>query len=233
MKLSASEGKLDKLRPDGIHVKRDGAGRITHSVIFEITRANDLFAKFWGDKVAQKTLRYEALRVALERATRAPCYLSIIVLGVCASFLERDWRLALGPYDLGVETTNQIFCAVSHAALEALADQWKTRNVARYLAQSHAAQLLSSGLVQEGDTEARIRRCNEAGDAAEIREGNRTSTRCRGTVGTLEDSDVMPGEVSSDRPPERRRKVKKNLRDSMLSLGLVKWLSPSRDSSSD
>ena len=57
VKLSASEGKLDKLRPDSIHVKRDGTGRITNSVIFEITRANDLFAKFWGDKVAQKTLR--------------------------------------------------------------------------------------------------------------------------------------------------------------------------------
>ena len=142
VKLSASEGKLDKLRPDGIHSKRDGTGRITHSVIFEITRANYLFAKFWGDKVAQKTLRYEALRVALERATSAPCYLSI--LGICASFLETDWRLALGPYDLGVEATNQIFCAVSHAALEALADQWKTRNVARYLGQSQAARLMIS-----------------------------------------------------------------------------------------
>ena len=45
--------------------------------------------------------------------------------------------------------------------------------------------------------------------------------------GTLEGSDVMPGEVPSDRPPERRRKVKKNLRDSMLSLGRVKWLKAS------
>ena len=113
------------MRPDGIHIKRDGADRITHSLIFEITRANDLSAKFWGDKVAQKTLRYEALWVALERATGAPCCLSIFVLGICASFLERDWRLALGPYDLKVEATNQIFCALSHAALEALADQWK------------------------------------------------------------------------------------------------------------
>ena len=90
VKLSASEGKLDKLRPDGIHVKRDGTGRITHSVIFEITRANDFFARFWGDKVAQKTLRYEALRVALERATSAPCYLSIFLLGMCTSVLELD-----------------------------------------------------------------------------------------------------------------------------------------------
>ena len=154
-------------------------------------------------------MRYKALRVALERATSAPCYLSIFVLGICASFLERGQRLALGPYGLGVEATNQIFCAVSHAALEALADQWKTRNVARNLAQSQAARFLSSGLVQEGDTEARIRRCNEVGDVADVREGNRTSTRCRGTVGTQEDSDVMPGEVPSDRPPERRRKVKK------------------------
>ena len=127
-----------------------------------------------------------------------------------------------------MEATNQIFCAVSHAALEVLADQWKTRNVAaRYLAQNQAARLLSSGSVQEGDTKSRIRRHLEAGDVAEVREGNRTSTRCRGTVGTLEDSDVMPGEISSDRPPERCRKIKTNLRDSMLSLGLVKWLKAS------
>ena len=89
--------------------------------------------------------------------------------------LERDWRLALGPYDLGVEATNQIFCAVSHAALEALADQWKTRNVARYLAQSQAARLLSSGSAREGGTEARVRRRNEAGDAAVVRGGSWTS----------------------------------------------------------
>ena len=101
--------------------------------------------------MAKNTLRYEALRVALEQATGAPCCLSIFVLRICTSFLERDWRLALGPYDLGVEATNQIFCAVSHAALEALADQWKTRNVARYLAEEQASRLLSNGSVQEGN----------------------------------------------------------------------------------
>ena len=73
--------------------------------------------------MAQKTLRYEALRAALERATGAPCCLSIFVFAICASFLERDSRLALGPYAFGVEAINQIFCAVSHAAVEALADQ--------------------------------------------------------------------------------------------------------------
>ena len=36
-------------------------------------------------------------------------------------------------------------------------------------------------------------------------------------------SDVMSSEVSSDRTPDRSRKTKKNLRDSMLSLGLEKW----------
>ena len=101
--------------------------------------------------MAKKTLRYEALRVALEWVTGAPCCLSIFVFAICASFLERDWRLALGPYDLGVEAINQIFCAVSHAALAALADQWKTRNAARYLAQSQASRLLSNGSVQEGN----------------------------------------------------------------------------------
>ena len=37
----------------------------------------------------------------------------------------------------------------------------------------------------------------------------------------------MPNEVSSDRPSERLRKVKKNLRDGMLSLRLEKWLKAS------
>ena len=126
-----------------------------------------------------------------------------------------------------MEATNQIFCAVSHAALEALADQWKTHNVARYLAQSQAFRLLPNGSVQEGDREAHIRRCNAAGDVAEVRGGNRATNRCRGMVNRLEDSDVFPGEDSSDCLPECCRKVKKNLRDSMLSLGLEKWLKAS------
>ena len=45
--------------------------------------------------------------------------------------LEMRWKGA----------TNQIVCAVSHAALEALANQWRIRNVARYLAQSQASRL--------------------------------------------------------------------------------------------
>ena len=131
------------------------------------------------------------------------------------------------PYDLGVEATNQIFCAVSHAALKALVNQWKTRDVARYLAQSQASRLLSNGSVQEGDKEARIRRCNAAGDVADVRGGNRATKSCQGMVNRLEDSDVMPEKVTSDCPTERGRKVKKNLRDSMLSLGLEKWLKAS------
>ena len=46
-------------------------------------------------------------------------------------------------------------------------------------------------------------------------------------VNRLEDSDFMPGEISSDHSPDRSRKAKRNLRDSMLSLGLVKWLKAS------
>ena len=152
-------------------------------------------------------------------------FIHFCVRNLRASFLERDWCLALGPYDLEVEATNQIFCAVSHAALEALADQWKTCNVARTLAQSQASQLLSDGSVQEGDRE-RIRRCSAAGEVADVRGENRATKRCQGTVNRLEDSNDTPGEVFSDRPPERCRKVKKNLRDSMLSLGLAKCRAP-------
>ena len=67
-------------------MKRDGTGRITHSIIFEIIHANDIFENFWEGKVAHKTLRYEALQIVSEQATRAPCYLSTFVLGICGSF---------------------------------------------------------------------------------------------------------------------------------------------------
>ena len=40
--------------------------------------------------------------------------------------------LALVPYDLGAEANNQTFFAVSHAAVEALADQWMTRKIGWY-----------------------------------------------------------------------------------------------------
>ena len=77
--------------------------------------------------MAQKTVRHEALRVVLEWVTGALCRLSIFVLGICASFLERDWRLALRPYDLGVEATNHIFCAVSYVPEGVHVAQWAKR----------------------------------------------------------------------------------------------------------
>ena len=40
-------------------------------------------------------------------------------------FLERDRRVTHVPCDVGAEAIDHIFCAVSHAAVEALADQWK------------------------------------------------------------------------------------------------------------
>ena len=51
--------------------------------------------------------------------------------------------------------------------------------------------------------------CNAAGDVAEVQGGNRATKKCRVTINRLEDSDVMPREVSSDRPPECCRKVKR------------------------
>ena len=54
-------------------------------------------------------------------------------------------------YNLGAMDINQIFCAVSHAAVEALADQWKTRKIAWYLAHRQAPRVLSSESVLEGD----------------------------------------------------------------------------------
>ena len=130
-------------------------------------------------------------------------------------------------YDVRTEPINQTFCAVSHTAVEALADLWKTRNIAWYLAHCQAFRLLPSGSVQEVGREAHISRCSEAGAAADVRDANPAKTRGRSTVNGFEASDVMFAEVFSDRAPKRSRKTKKNSQDRMLSLGPEKLLKPS------
>ena len=98
--LSIPSCDLDKLRPDGIHFCYDQSGIIHHTVIFEFTRANDKFEGFSGDKRAQKHIRYEPLRRLLEQITTAPYYLAILVVGVCSSFMVKEWKAALEPYEL-------------------------------------------------------------------------------------------------------------------------------------
>ena len=62
--------------------------------------ANDKFEGLSGDKCAQKHIRYEPLRKILEQITAAPCYLAIMVMGICSSFMVKEWKAALEPYDL-------------------------------------------------------------------------------------------------------------------------------------
>ena len=133
--LSTPDCSLDKLRPDGIHIQYDQSDQILQSVIFEFTRTNDRVADFTGDKKAQKYLRYEPLRIAIERITGAPCHISIFVMGICSSFVVKEWNEALSPYGLSDIQITAIFQAASHGALEALADQWRIRNVALALVQ--------------------------------------------------------------------------------------------------
>ena len=123
--LSTPDCSLDKLRPDGIHIQYDQSDQILQSVIFEFTRTNDRVADFTGDKKAQKYLRYEPLRIAIEQITGAPCNISIFVMGICSSFVVKEWNEALSPYGLQVSDIHvaSIFQAASHGALEALADQ--------------------------------------------------------------------------------------------------------------
>ena len=123
------------MRPDGIHIQYDQSDQILQSVIFEFTRTNDGVADFTGDKKAQKYLRYAPLRIAIEQITGARCNISIFVMGKCSSFVEKEWNEALSSYGLSNIHVTLIFQAVSHGALEALADQWRIRSVALALVQ--------------------------------------------------------------------------------------------------
>ena len=133
--LSTPDCSLDKLRPDGINIQHDQSDQILQSVVFEFTRTNDRVADFTGDKKAQKYPRYEPLRIAIERITGAPCHISIFVMGICSSFVVKELNEALSPYGLSDIHATSIFQAASHGALEALADQWRIRNVALALVQ--------------------------------------------------------------------------------------------------
>ena len=107
---------LDELRPDGIHFCYDQSGIIQHSVIFEFTCANDKFEGFSGDKRAQKHIRYEPLRSLLEQITTAPCYLAILVIGICSSFMVKEWKAALESYEINDSLLSEVYMAAAHGA---------------------------------------------------------------------------------------------------------------------
>ena len=81
-------------------------------------------------KKALKLLRYEPLRLLLERITGAPCFISILVMGICSSSMVKEWTEALAPYGLHDNSLSYNFMVASHGAVEALAEQWRIRNLA-------------------------------------------------------------------------------------------------------
>ena len=119
--LSIPSCDLDKLRPDGIHFCYDHSGIIQHTVIFEFTRAKDKFEGFSGNNRAQKHIRYEPLRRLLEQITTAPCYLAILVMGVRSSFMVKEWKAALAPYELNDSLLSDVYMAAAHGAVEVMA----------------------------------------------------------------------------------------------------------------
>ena len=92
-------------------------------LFFDFTRANDKFEGFSGEKRAQKQIRYEPLRRLLEKITSAPCYLAILVMGVCSSSMVKEWKEALEPYELADSLLSEIYMAAAHGAVEVLAEQ--------------------------------------------------------------------------------------------------------------
>ena len=116
--LSTPSCDLDKLRPDGIHLCYGHQGVIQHTVIFELTRVNDKFEGFSGDKRAKKCIRYEPLRKLLEQITAAPCSLAILVIGVCSSFMVKECKTVLAPYELKDSFLAEFFMVASHEAVE-------------------------------------------------------------------------------------------------------------------
>ena len=121
--LSIPSCDLDKLRPDGIHFCYDQSGIIQHAVIFEFTRANDKFEGLSGDKRAQKHIRYEPLRRLLEQITTAPCYLAILVIGICSSFMVKPSKTALEPYELNDSLLSEVYMAAARGAVEVYAEK--------------------------------------------------------------------------------------------------------------
>ena len=109
---------MDKLRPDGIHFCYNQSGIIQHTVIFEFTGTNDKFEGFSGDKPAQKHVRYEPLLRLLEQITTASCYLAILVMGVCSSFMVKEWKAALEPYELNDSLLSKVCMSAAHGAVE-------------------------------------------------------------------------------------------------------------------
>ena len=75
-----------------------------------------------GIRKHKKYLRYEPLRIVIEQITGAPCSISIFVMGICSSFVVKEWSEALSPYGLSDIHVTSIFQAASHGAREALAD---------------------------------------------------------------------------------------------------------------
>ena len=51
-------------------------------------------------------------------------------MGVCSSFMVKEWKTALAPYKIKDSFLAKFFMAASHGAVEALAKKWKIRNVA-------------------------------------------------------------------------------------------------------
>ena len=51
-------------------------------------------------------------------------------MGVCSSFMAKEWKAALEPYELNDFLLSEVYMAAAHDAVEVLAEQWKLRNIA-------------------------------------------------------------------------------------------------------
>ena len=210
--LSIPSCDLDKLRKDGIHFCYDQSGTIQHTVIFEFTRTNDKFEGFSGDKRAQKHIRYEPLRRLLEKITTAPCYLAILGMGVCSSFMVKERKAALEPYELNDSLLSEVYMAAAHGAVEVLAEQWKILNIAY-------ANLLKNRSFPVSTIQAATvggslpARGHPQGLAATVRKSSGKPTRGAASVPNVVQTDVMMHEA----PPlftarmSRRRKALKQI----------------------
>ena len=109
---------------------------------------------------------------------------SVFFIHFCVRNLRVVFRTRLASSACAIQLRSggyhtDLLCSATHSDRS---DQWKTRNVARYLTQIQASRLLSSGSVQEGDREAHRRRCSEAGATADVRVECLATKLCRGTV---------------------------------------------------
>ena len=141
-------------------------------------------------------------------------------MGICSSFVVKEWNEALGPYGLSDIHATSIFQAASHGALEALADQWRIQNVALALAPQSK---FSGNATSRGPNLNIAEDSSLSGPQAQPARRAVAKPACTGPSRNI--TDTMPHEEQEQLAKQPVRKSQRRVAsEDALGLGLEKWL---------